>query len=63
MDYSNFLDKDIVIKDINTYGNAINVVPKTCSIVLKINPKKIEMNDLIQNIKSNNLILKLIFTK
>ncbi len=52
MDYSNFLDKDIVIKDINTYGNAINVVPKTCSIVLKINPKKIEMNDLIQNIKN-----------
>lgn len=51
MDYSDFLAKDIVIKNIDTYGNAINVVPKICSITLTINSKKLEMNDLIQNIK------------
>lgn len=52
MDYSSFLKQDIVIKDIDTYGNAINVVPKICSIVLKINPSKIEMHDFIENLKS-----------
>lgn len=52
MDYSTFLDKDIVIKEINTYGNAINVVPKTCSILLKINPEKISMRDFIKNLKN-----------
>lgn len=51
MDYSDFLDKDIIIKDINTYGNAINVVPKICSVIIRINSQKIEMNDFIQKIK------------
>lgn len=51
MDYFAFLDKDIVIKEINTYGNAINVVPKICSIILKINSKKIDMCNLIENLK------------
>lgn len=51
MDYTPFLDKDIVIKNIDTYGNAINVVPKMCSVILKINSQKIKMADLIENLK------------
>ncbi|MCI8384620.1 MAG: dipeptidase PepV [Clostridia bacterium] len=51
MDYSTFLNKDLVIKSIDTYGNAINVVPKICSIILKINPQKITMDDLVKNLK------------
>lgn len=52
MDYSSLLNQDIVIKDVNTYGNAINVVPKICSIILKINSKKIKMHDFIENSKT-----------
>ena len=51
MDYSTFLAKDIVIKDINTYDNAINVVPKMCSVTLKINCQKIAMNTFIENLR------------
>ena len=51
MDYSPFLEKDIVIKEINTYDNPINVVPKMCSILLKINSQKIVMKDFIKNLK------------
>ena len=56
MDYSNFLKEDIIIKEINSYNNAINVVPKICSIVLKINSNKIEMSNFIKNI--NHIIKK-----
>lgn len=52
MDYSTFLDEDIVIEEINTYGNAINVVPKICSVILKINSQKIAMKDFIQNLQN-----------
>lgn len=52
MDYSTFLADDIVIKEINSYGNAINVVPKICSVILKIEPNKITMCDFIQNLKN-----------
>lgn len=52
MDYSAFLDKDIVIEEVNTYGNAINVVPKICSVILKIASSKIAMTDFIQNLKN-----------
>lgn len=52
MDYSPFLDKDLVIKEINSYQNAINVVPKICSVILKINTTKIVMNDFIKNVKN-----------
>lgn len=52
MDYSPLLNQDIVIKDVNTYGNAINVVPKICSIVLKINSTKIQMHNFIENLKN-----------
>ncbi len=51
MDYSNFLNKDIIIKEINTYENPINVVPKICSVVLKINNKKLKMSEIIENLK------------
>ncbi len=59
MDYSSFLNQDIVIKDINTYNNAINVVPKLCSTTLSINPNKIAMSDFITNLK--NIIQELNF--
>ncbi len=52
MDYSPLLTQDIVIKDVDTYGNAINVVPKICSIVLKINSTKIQMHNFIENLKN-----------
>ncbi len=52
MDYSPFLKQDIVIKEINTYDNAINVVPKICSVILKINSHKIAMCDFITNLKN-----------
>lgn len=52
MDYSPLLKETITIKEINTYGNAINVVPKICSITLKINSSAIVMNELIENLKT-----------
>lgn len=52
MDYSAFLDKDIIIKEVDSYNNAINVVPKICSIILKINSQKITMKDFIKNLKN-----------
>lgn len=52
MDYCHYLNRDIVIKEIDTCGNAINVVPKICSSILKINPQKIAMADFIQNLKN-----------
>ena len=52
MDYSDFLKKDIIIKEIDTLGNRINVVPKNCSVILKINNKKINMNNFITNLKN-----------
>lgn len=58
-DYSSFTNEDIVIKDINTYNNALNVVPKLCSITLAINSNKIAMSDFIKNLK--NIIQELNF--
>ena len=52
MDYSDFFKQDIVIKEINTHENAINVVPKICSVILKINSHKIAMCDFIINLKN-----------
>ena len=59
MDYSNFMNQDIIIKEFNSYNNAINVVPKICSTILQINPSKILMSDFIEKIK--NLISKFNF--
>lgn len=52
MDYTPYLKKDIIIQNIDTHGNAINVVPKICSVTLKINKNNILMNDFIQNLKT-----------
>ncbi len=51
MDYSNFLDEDIVISNIDCNNNALNVVPKICNCILKINTDKFSMNDFINTIK------------
>lgn len=59
MDYSNSMNQDIIIKEFNSYNNAINVVPKICSTILQINPSKILMSDFIEKIK--NLINKFNF--
>lgn len=47
-DYSQYLNEPIVIKDIDCKGNAINVVPKECSAIIKINNSKINTDALIQ---------------
>ena len=47
-----FDNLDISIKSIDCYNNALNVVPKICSCVLKINDSKININEFILNIKS-----------
>ncbi len=52
MDYEKHLKEALVIKNIDTYGNAINVVPKMCSVVLGLNSPKIAINDLIENLKN-----------
>ena len=49
-DYKNNFDK-IKIKDIDCNNNALNVVPKFCSLVLEINEQKIDINDLIKTLK------------
>ncbi len=51
MDYSNSRFSDLQIKEIDCYDNAINVVPKMCSVILKINANNIVMSDLISQIK------------
>ena len=50
-DYKNTSDK-IKIKEINCNNNALNVVPKFCSLVLEINEDDIGINDLIKTIKA-----------
>lgn len=50
MDYSNYNDKPIYIQEIDCNNNAINVVPKICSTILKIN-SNILMKDLIKVLK------------
>ena len=51
-DISQFEDKNIKIKNIDCNNNAINVVPKICSVVLNINPDKINIKDFIYKIKT-----------
>lgn len=49
MPYSN--NGNIHIQEINCNNNALNVVPKFCSMTLAIDTKKIEMKDFINTIK------------
>lgn len=51
-DISQFEDKNIKIKSIDCNNNAVNVVPKICSVVLNINPDKINIKDFIYKIKT-----------
>lgn len=51
-DISQFEDKNIKIKSIDCNANAVNVVPKICSVVLNINSNKINIKDFISKIKS-----------
>lgn len=50
MNYSNFLDKDIVLKNIDCNNNPLNVVPKYCSCVVSVkNGIKIkDVDNLVQ---------------
>ncbi len=54
MDYSNFLDKDIVLKNINCNDNPLNVVPKYCScnIATKNNITTSNINMVVNNLIS-----------
>lgn len=52
MDYSNFRNENIVIKNIDCNQNAINVVPKFCSVTLQVNPSKISIDKFIENLKN-----------
>ena len=51
MDYSKFKSEDILLENIDCNNNAINVVPKICSCILKINNKNISSKDIINNLK------------
>ncbi len=52
MDYSGYLNKPIKITNIDCEKNAINVVPKICSVVLEIDKSKINIDSLISVVKS-----------
>lgn len=52
MNYKDFLNKDIIITNINCNNNPLNVVPKFCSCILKININNISMDNFIHTIKS-----------
>ena len=56
MDYSNFLDKDIILTNIDCNNNPLNVVPKYCSCVISVkNAIKIKnVNNLVQKFASEN---------
>ena len=47
------INEPIKIKEVNCNNNAINVVPKICSLILEIDQNKININDLIQTLKTN----------
>lgn len=51
MDYSSLLNEDIIITEIDCNNNALNVVPKFCSVTLKINHDNINIDNLISKIK------------
>lgn len=51
-DYSMYLNEPLIIESIDCKGNAINVVPKECTIEIKINDTQIEMDSLINFIKN-----------
>lgn len=56
MDYSNFLDKDIILTNIDCNNNPLNVVPKYCSCVISVKTaiKIKNVNNLVQKFASEN---------
>ena len=52
MNYKDLLNKDIIITNINCNNNPLNVVPKFCSCILKININNISIDNFIHTIKS-----------
>lgn len=52
LDISFLNSEDIQIAEIDCNDNAINVVPKLCSITLKINPSKIDINNFISALRN-----------
>lgn len=51
MNYSEYYSRDIIIKNIDCNNNALNVVPKLCSVTLKINNNNIPINNFIKKLK------------
>ena len=49
-DYNSYINEPLVIDEIDCKGNAINVVPKECSVILKANNSDINIDSLINNI-------------
>ena len=56
IDYSKENVDKIVLEELNDYQNAINVVPKICSVVLKIDINQISIQDAITTLQ--NVILQ-----
>lgn len=46
-DYSMYLNEPLIIENINCKGNAINVVPRECTVQIKINNEQIDIDSLI----------------
>ena len=51
-DYSEYLNEPLVLEDIDCKGNAINVVAKECSAIIRINNNQIDINSLAQHIQN-----------
>lgn len=56
MDYSKQNSDKIVLEDLNDYQNAINVVPKICSAVLKIDVNQVSMQDALTTLQKTILL-------
>lgn len=57
-DYSTYLNEPLIIEKIDCNNNAINVVPKECTVIIKINDEHINLDDIINyitNYDSQNL--------
>ena len=55
MDYFKQNNDKIILEDLNDYQNAINVVPKICSAVLKIDINQIPIQDAITTLQKTIL--------
>ncbi len=52
LDYNKYNKENIYIEEINCNNNPLNVVPKFCSVILKINNDKISIDKLIVDVKN-----------